>query len=349
MRLRIGLVGAGGIGLVRARALARSADCELVAVADPIRERAEEAARASRARVVRDHHELLDSPDVDALVVSVRPDLHEEVVLAGLGAGKHVLCEKPLCNGVDGARLMVERARGARLALATGFNHRYFPMIQRVKRAVESGEIGELDHVRAFAGHTGMSELPAPWLTDPAVMGGGALMDVGIHVLDLVRFVFGEVVEVQGRASEGVWRIRGCEDNGFALLRRADGKVASVQASWTEWRGYRFWIAAYGTHGTAWAFYAPMLGMIVRMDRPGGRRRRRIHLYPRVNLMEKVRDWRWTVVRTFLEEFRDFRRLVAGERGSIAEGFDGFRAVEIAQAVRRSSADGSPVRLCEPF
>ena len=349
MRLRIGLIGAGGIGLVRARALARSPDCELAAVADPLRERAELAARSAGARTFPDHGELLAAAEVDALIVSVRPDLHETVVLAGLEAGKHVLCEKPLSNGVASARRMVESARTRGRVLATGFNHRFFPAVQRVKRAVESGEIGELDHVRAYAGHVGLSELPQPWLTDPAVMGGGALMDNGIHVLDLARFVLGEVAQVQGQASERVWRIPGCEDNGFALLRSAEGRIATVHASWTEWRGYRFSLAAYGTHGTAWACYAPMLGMVVRLDRPGGRRRRRIHLYPRVNVMEKVRDWRWTVERTFLEELRAFRRLVEGERGWIADGFDGFRAVEIAQAVRHSTANGGGVRLCAPF
>ena len=84
-------------------------------------------------------------------------------------------------------------------------------------------------------------------------------------------------------------------------------------------------------------------------DRPGGARKKRFQLYPRVNLMEKIKDWKWTVVQTFLDEFRDFRRLIEGERGSIAEGFDGFRALEMAQAVYRSVADGRSVRLCEPF
>ena len=72
------------------------------------------------------------------------------------------------------------------------------------------------------------------------------------------------------------------------FLRSNDGRVATLQSSWTEWRGYRFWVAAYGDRGTAWAYYAPMLGLVVTLDGPGGKSKRRVQLYPRVNLAEKA-------------------------------------------------------------
>ncbi len=120
MALRIGLVGAGGIGGVRAQALARGADCLLVAVADPDLERAAHVASSARARVIRDHRELLEDSSVDAIIVSTPPPLHEQVVLDALDAGKHVLCEKPLSNSVESCRRMVERARDTARVLATG-------------------------------------------------------------------------------------------------------------------------------------------------------------------------------------------------------------------------------------
>ncbi len=99
----------------------------------------------------------------------------------------------------------------------------------------------------------------------------------------------------------------------------------------------------------AGAFYAPMLSMVVSMDRLGGASKRRIDLHPRVNVMEKLKSWRWTVIQTFVEEYGDFCALIDGKRGTIADGFAGFRAVEIANAIYRSSADGHSVELCKPF
>jgi predicted dehydrogenase len=346
MKLRIGLVGAGGIGVLRARALAASLDAVMVAVADPDEGRAGAVAAPVGARTFTSHRALLDWGRVDALIISTPPQLHEPIALDAFTAGKHVLCEKPLSNSVASCRRMVEAARAAGVTLATGFNHRYFAAIRLVKDALESGDLGDLDHVRSFAGHIGLPELQgAPWLTDPKVMGGGALMDNGIHLLDLTRYVLGEVKSVMGAYSDRVWNIAGAESNGFALLRSTEGRPATLHASWTEWRGYKFWVAAYGTRGTAWGYYAPMAGMVVTLDKPGGRARRRYELFPRLNLTERVRGWQVNVIDTFVQEFRDFKRLVEGERGIIADGLDGLRAVEIAQGVRQSWDLGRAIEI----
>lgn len=346
MKLRTALIGAGGIGRIRADALSHSEDCVLVGVADPDENRARAIAQPAGARSFADYRSLLDWGQFDALVISTPPQFHEAIGVAALSLGKHVLCEKPLSNDVESCQRMLDAARKHKTVLATGFNHRYFPAVQLVKSALESGDLGELDHVRAFAGHVGLGELKAaPWLTDPKVMGGGSLMDNGIHLLDLTRYILGDVKSVMGAYSDGVWNIPGCEANGLALLRSRTGKMATLQASWTEWRGYRFWVAAYGSRGTAWGYYAPMAGMVVKMDKPGGKPHKRYELFPKVNLLEKVRGWQWNVIETFVREFADFKRLIGGDRGIIADGFDGLRAVEIAHAVRTSWNENRAVEL----
>ncbi len=350
MKLRFGLIGAGGIGGIRAQALEVSPDCTLAAVCDPDQVRAHKVAGPDGAKVFADYREMLDWGQLDAVLVCTPPQLHEQMTLDAFAAGKHVLCEKPLSNNVESCKKMVQAARDAGLTLATGFNHRYFAAIRLVKSAIESGEIGDLDHVRSYAGHVGLGELQgAPWLTDPKVMGGGTLMDNGIHLLDLTRHVLGEVRSVMGAYSEAVWKIPGAEGNGFALLRSQDNRTATLQSSWTEWRGYRFYVAAYGTRGTAWGYYAPMAGMVVTMDRPGGKPNRRYELFPKLNTREKLKGWQLNVVDTFVLEFRDFVALVGGDKRTIAEGFDGLRAVEIAHAVRQSFDEERSVNLCDPF
>ena len=162
--MRFGLIGAGGIGQVRAKALGTTADCELTAIADVDEARARALVPAGSVSIhtgPTGWRQMLADERVEAVVVSTPPQCHEEIVVAALEAGKHVLCEKPLANTLDGCRRMVEASRRTGKTLATGFNHRYFPAVQFVKQTLASGLIGELDHVRAFAGHTGLDQFSA--------------------------------------------------------------------------------------------------------------------------------------------------------------------------------------------
>jgi predicted dehydrogenase len=344
--VNFGLIGAGGIGRVRAQALADTPGCRLVAVADAQSGRAGGVAPAG-AQAYEDYRRLLDNAEVEAVVVSTPPPSHEEITLAALAAGKHVLCEKPLSNTVEAGRRMVEAGRRSGRVLTTGFNHRYFPAVKFLKGALDSGRLGALDHVRAFAGHEGLSQFSAAWMHDKNVIGGGALMDVGIHVIDLARYLLGEVSQVFGVATGNVWKLEGSEDSGFALLRSPAGRVATLHATWTEWKGYRFHVEAYGDRGMARAYYAPMFAMAVTMDRPGGRRRREFHCYPEIILREKFRGWQTTTALAFQEELQDFVRLAQGDSRplALADGFAGLRAVEIANAVYESTITGQPVQL----
>ncbi len=342
--MRCGLAGAGEIGKVRARAIQATPGFELVAAADPRLDRA----RKLTARAFPDYGPLLEDATIDAVIVATPPDSHEAVTLAALEAGKHVLCEKPLAPHPDAARRMVEAARRAGRVLAVGFNQRHFPAVRFVKQVIEAGELGTVRHIRAYAGHRGPEELHARWESDAAITGGGALMDNGIHLIDHVRYLGGEFDHVAGLRADGVWKKNG-EDNGFALLRAADGRWASLHASWTEWRGYRFSIEAFGDLGVARASYGPMFATATVADAVGARPRTVRRFFPWVAVREKLRGWQSTVQRTFEQELLDFAARAAGGGGRSAVGFDGFRAVEIAQAVYRSSQTREEVRLSDPF
>jgi predicted dehydrogenase len=347
--MRFGLVGAGCIGQIRVKALKNLEGCEVVAITDVDKERARALALSSKTHIFDNYQKLLSMSELDAVIVSTPPQFHEEMVISALEAGKHVLCEKPLANTVDACRRMVETARKTDKILATGFNHRFFPAIQFVKQTLESGIIGQLDHVRAFAGHVGLSEFRSPWEYDKKVIGGGALMDVGIHIIDLTCYLLGEVDEVFGIATSNVWKLGHSEDNGFALLRSPQGKHAILHATWSEWKGYRFHIEAYADKGMVRAYYAPMMNMAIYMDKPGGARQRKFNFYPINIIREKLYGWQSTTEITFKKEFMDFVKLCQGQNGTIADGFAGFRAVEIANAVYRSTKDRKAIKLTSPF
>jgi len=342
--MRFGLIGAGMIGKIRADALAKSAVCELTAVSDLDEARARTVAPG--AKFYSEANDLIGSAEIDAVIISTPPPLHEPLAVAAASAGKHGLVEKPMAATPEACERMIAAARRAGTLLTVGYNHRYFEALKLVRDVVASGDIGTVSHVRAYAGHSGLGEFKAPWMYDKQVMGGGALMDNGTHIVDLVRYLMGDPAEVFGVATNKVWGL-GVEDEGIALLRTANGVTASIEASWNEWRGYRFHIEAYGDRGMARAYYAPMMATVVRLDKPGGSKSVERRFYPKSIIREKMKGWQSTVVQTFVEELADFVAAAKGEphSGRLAVATDGLRAVQIAHATYESEASRGCVRL----
>jgi predicted dehydrogenase len=345
--MKFAVIGAGTIGQLRAQTIVSNPDTELLAVVDPVIGNAENAVKGNGARALADWRAALDLPGLDAVMVSSPIQFHEEAVVAALGAGKHVLCEKPLASTVDACRRMVEASRKAGRTLATGFNHRYYPSMKFLKRVVDEGQIGTVDHVRVFGGHDGLHNFRADWQYKAPVSGGGAMMDVGIHMTDLARFVLGEVQDVYGISSNRVWQVPGSEDNALAIFRSPSGVAAVYHATWTEWKGYRFFVEVYGDRGMVRGYYAPMQNLLVTQEKPGGARRKVRKLYPEIMVREKLKSWTSTALLSFQEELADFLRMTRGEKSQLADGVAGFRAVEIANAVYESSKSGAPVRLSQ--
>jgi predicted dehydrogenase len=338
--MRFGLIGCGGIGALRAAALARGTAGTLVSVADLDAERSRTLAAKTGADAHTEWRALVERRDVEAVIVSTPPHLHAEMCVAALEAGKHVLCEKPLARTPDECRAVVAAADRAGRFLATGFNYRFYPSIEKARLLLDSGAIGALDHIRSYTGYSAQ-EHSQPWLHDPGVMGGGALRDNGIHLIDLTRYFLGDVAEVRGFGTSCVWAFPGCEDNGFALLRSAGGHVATLQASWTEWRGYRLRIEIYGMLGCIRTSCFPMLTEIVSAPSRGGRMKRRVSPFLKTFVGEHLRSYRWVVVQSFISELDAFVRATRAEPSRVATGLDGLRAVEVAHA----AATGMCTRL----
>jgi predicted dehydrogenase len=334
--MRFGLIGLGAIGQVRRAALGRTPGCSLTAVFDqnPARLCAKEADIADFPTA----EAMLASDSCDGVIISTPPDSHEALAIAAMESGKHVLVEKPMASSAAACRRMVDTSRRTGRVLAIGFNHRYFAATKAVRQAIASGAIGTLSHVRAYAGHVGLAEFKAPWMYARDVMGGGTLMDNGIHVLDLTCHLMGGVDHVRGATSSNIWKLD-VEDNAFAVLINSKGVVGFLHSSWSEWKGYHFYVEAYGDRGMARAYYAPMSSTLITMDRPGGPPRVQRNFYPAAILREKLFGWQSTIIRTFVEEFQDFVALAEERKEGtiIARGEDGWRIAEIVEAVYTGS------------
>jgi len=330
--MRFALIGFGAIGQFRASSLKRTAGAELKLIVEPVAEK-REAAQKLGYQTAASMDAALGSKEIDAVIISTPPNLHRAHCEAALAAGKHVLCEKPLATTVEDAKAIVAAAKRAGKVLGTGYNYRFYPAIAKARELIAQGEIGEVDHVKSFAGHPGGPEFTHPWVHDPKVMGGGALMDNGTHVADLTLHFLGKTTETAGFTGNRIWNFGGSEDNGYVLMRTAEGRVGMLHASWSEWRGYRFHLDITGTGGTIRVWYPPM--MTVLWKKPEGAAksgRRQIFLFPMMQIKERLKSYRWTVEESFIAEHLDYMERVAGRPGAGATGEDGLHAVELAYA-----------------
>ena len=337
--MRFGLIGLGGIGDVRKQALEVSTECKLTAAFDL--DSALLARLPGHVTVFKDAEQLLQSDACDAVIISTPTHFHKDLALTALENGKHVIVEKPMASSLAECEQMVETAERCGKILTVGFNHRYFAAIKEVKSAIQSGVLGQLRYVKGYAGHTGLSEFKSPWMYDKDKMGGGTLMDNGIHTLDLICYLMDDRIDdVFGMISTETWKLDRTEDNAFVQLRSQSGIIGSLHSSWTEWKGYHFYVEAYGDLGMARAYYAPMSSTIITMDKPGGQPRKKQNFYIPAIFREKFKGWQSTVVQTFVEEFHDFVSLAnGGAAGAIATAQDGLRSIAIPNAVYDSDRD----------
>ena len=341
-------IGGGVIGELRARSVLTHPDCTLVGVVDPDEAAARRAAGDGSVPIASDAAKFLEGDHCDAVIVSTPVPLHERMVVDALSAGKHVLVEKPLASTVDACQRIRTAAADAGREVAVGFNHRFYPSFAFMKEVLAEGRIGKVDSLRVLGGHDGLANFRAEWMYKGEISGGGAMLDVGIHMTDLVRFMVGEIETVYASAANDVWNVEKSEDRVHAIMRATSGVSVIYEASWNEWKGFEVWMEAYGDGGMVRAQYGPMLNLLITQSRPGAARKKTRNLFPEVVLREKLKGWQTTTLQSFDAELAQFLLQIDGKTSLGAGIWDGVRSVEIANAVVASSESGAPVRLSKP-
>lgn len=230
--MKFGLIGAGAIARTYGDAFAALKSHQLIAVADIDMSRAEAIAAPHRAKVYESATALLTNPDVEAVIIATPPVTHEALACQALASGRHVLCEKPLALTSSSARAMIETAHRMSRALVMATKYRFVEDVARVRRAIADGAIGRLEKVEVvFSAPVDMGNR---WNANPAVAGGGVLMDNGTHAFDLIRYLCGPITAIEVRESNRERRYARVEDTVRVSLRLACGARARVDLSWTE-------------------------------------------------------------------------------------------------------------------
>lgn len=252
-KINIGLIGYGGIGRVHAMAYRSipfhyglpADSVNIVGVATTRDETAQQAATEIGCDFyTADYHALLARDDIDAVDICTPNNVHEEIVLAAAKAGKHIYCEKPLAMNTAEAEHMAQAVADAGVKAQLTFNFRFFPAIARAKQLLDEGFVG---NIFSFRGRYHRSsyisyDKPLSWRLKREITGGGALFDLGSHILDLLYFLLGDFGSVYGTldtlikersVSKGADEKAPVDVDDIALLhtRLVDGTLGTVEIS----------------------------------------------------------------------------------------------------------------------
>jgi myo-inositol 2-dehydrogenase/D-chiro-inositol 1-dehydrogenase len=336
--VRFGVIGCGVIAFwTHLRELKRVKNAVLVAAADPDAGARERASRLAHVPVYERSGDLLERDDIDAVVISAPTHLHAELAVAAAKAHKHFYVEKPIASTAGDARRVVEAARQASVTAAVGFNRRFHPAFEQARALIEAGRIGP---VRAVL--TSLCEPIPPgsmpdWKRQRST-GGGVLLDLASHHLDLLRwFLNDEVTEIDA------WLTAEVSEDDTAWLRLTMGRGSHVQSFFSFRAGLADFLEFIGERGTL-RVDRHRTSLSLRLARRFGYGVRNAFVLPR----RDVAGWR--MVRLLRPSYdpsyrRALTAFVETVRGGPARGAtlgDGLRNLETILAAEESARAGKP-------
>jgi predicted dehydrogenase len=272
--VRIGVIGTGAIASAQhIPELSTLPHARLQAVANRGEARAQAVAgRYGIPRVYTGEdgwRRLLDEEDIDAVVISTPNVLRVEIATAAAQAGRHLLIEKPIATSLDEGRQIVDAVRQAGVICMIGYQRRLKPIYREARRLVQADAIGPLHMIHATLGHSGPEHWAphADWFFDPARAAGGAVMDLGIHMADLVVWLIGAMPhDVAGTVSR-VEKAPPLDDQGVCTLRFPNGCLGVISVSWAMRPGMRR-VEIQGRRGRIVADEVAAEGLVLQLEEP---------------------------------------------------------------------------------
>lgn len=342
--IRFGIIGAGVAGQYHAQAIAQTPDARLVAVCAGHPERAAVLANAFDARVEPDVAALLACDDIDAVCICTPSGQHAGQGIAAAKAGKHVLIEKPLAISLADADALIDACRTAGVRLGVALQRRTDPDFCAAREAIAAGALGRpiLGVVTIPYLRTQTYYDSAAWRGTWALDGGGALMNQGIHLLDLLLWLMGDdVIEVQAHTATLVRAIE-VEDCASAALRFAGGALGAIAATTAAAPGFPHRVEVYGTQGGV-----QIEGeAIVRWETPDHPPPASLRVISGSGHQEAGAGARPTGISAIghTRIMADFVAAIREHRQPLVSGSEARRALAVVLAIYESAREGKPVR-----
>ncbi len=331
MAVRFGLLGAGRIGKVHARAITGDADAVLVAVAD---------AMAPAAQAIADQYDcavrgvdaILAASDIDAVVICTPTDTHADLIEAFAKAGKAVFCEKPIDLSLPRVKACLEVVRAQKGTLMVGFNRRFDPHFRAVRAEIDKGTIGAVEMVVITSRDPGAP--PVEYIA----RSGGIFRDMTIHDFDMARFLLGEeIAEVSAMASvlvDPAIGKAGDFDSAQVMLKTSSGKQAMISNSRRATYGYDQRIEVHGALGSVAA--ENQRPVSIEVANASGYTRPPLHDFFMTRYTE-----------AYAAEIAAFIAALGGKGRASPTGEDGLIALALAEAALLSVAEGRVVKVAE--
>ncbi|WNQ11558.1 Gfo/Idh/MocA family oxidoreductase [Paenibacillus aurantius] len=350
-KLKIGIIGAGSISEVHFNSYQNNPHAEIYAVCDLNEERAKAKASAYGAKkVFTDYKEILALPELQGVSICTWNNSHAEIAIAALEAGKHVLVEKPLCITVEEALRVEEAVRRSGKVLQVGFVRRYASNNQIVKQFIDHEELGPIYYAKASC----LRRLgnPGGWFADAERSGGGPLIDLGVHLIDICWYLMGQpkVKSVSGntynrlgnrsniknldfyKASDYDASKNTVEDLANALIRFENGASLMVDVSFT-------------LHAKQ-----DVLSVAIFGERGGAELEPELHLVTEnhdtiLNITPQVNNLRFDFKDAFQNEINHFIDTLLGQKETRSPVEDGVEMMKILCAIYESAETGKEVRF----
>jgi myo-inositol 2-dehydrogenase/D-chiro-inositol 1-dehydrogenase len=337
---KIGIIGCGFVGDIHAAAFQMVPGAEVLAVAARSPGRATHFAKERGiANAFEDYRQLLAMKEIDLVTLAVPNDLHCEMALAAAKAGKHIVCEKPLCRTLEEADRMIDACRAAGVLLMYAEELCFAPKYVRAKKLVDEGALGKAFLVKQSEEHFGPHE---PWFWDINRSGGGVLLDMGCHSIEYARWVFGKPAVKSVTATMGTYvhgdKTRG-EDHAFCLVEYDGGRMGHAENSWAKTGGVDDRCEIYGSDGFTRADLLRGSALLTYSE-PG-------YGYA-VEKAATTKGYTFTMFEEiwnygFPQEMQHFVRCALGKESPIETGEDGREVLKIIYAAYESAGLGKRI------
>lgn len=344
MSVRFGIVGVGNIAGFHAKAIGLVEGAELVACHARTRASGEEWSREHGCDYASTLDELLSRNDVDAVAITTPSGTHADIGVQVAQAGKHVLCEKPIDITVQKVDQLIEACDSNGVLLGAIFQSRFGEGARAAKRAVESGRFGELTQCSAYIPWFRSKEYyaSAGWRGTWALDGGGALMNQGIHAVDLLLWLAGEVAEVSARCDTRLHDIE-VEDNAVAWLKFTSGALGVIQGSTACYPGESKRVELKGERGSI--TLVDDVPALWQFEEAAPEDKEVLRLQQNASIGGGASDPKAISVDGHRAQYADFVRAIQENREPAVPGREGRRAVQVIRAIYESSQSNSVVTL----
>lgn len=321
--VKLGIIGLGYIGQIHLRHCRRIPNAEVLAVADVSAKALKNAKKSGVEKTFTSYSELLKDPEVEAVIIGLPTHLHLQCAREAAEADKAIFLEKPMARTVEEAKKILSISEKNSVKLMMGYPMRFVEEFIKVKESMEKGLLGDVENAHAtlistgpfFHRAEGHTPVPVPdWWFNRELTGGGVLVDLGSHIINLVRWYFGEITDI--KSSFGYRFNMDFEDSAMCLAKFESGTVALINVGWFSQQ-----------YALKLDFFGSVMNISVKNSPPN----------PLIGAVQMLATGKSKFYQTYLDELQHFLDCVINDLPPSSSGLDGLRDMEAIELAYKNT------------